>query len=283
MLQIVFVKWGTRYDARLVNRHVAAITANATCDLRFICITDNAEADLDPRIETRPFPKFAVPHEQLKPGCRLKLSMFKEGMLDPNVPAVFFDLDTLIQGDVNRMREHVLAKGGISIMPNHYIQWWPIQRQVRKVFPNKYYFGNSSMIGFMPRDYTFLFDQFNEEIIQPRPECDDGKKLTVDERFISYAARDTLRVFPNTLAVKFAEEYMLPIARLEAWRSKLPWVAKRRENLIAVTFVSDDLKPDKLIEMQNGTLVRYKKVCVRWAFPTYTQYWQEAKGVVRAA
>ncbi|MEM9643775.1 MAG: hypothetical protein AAF989_02180 [Planctomycetota bacterium] len=275
MIQIAFVKWGTRYGASTINRHVRAILEHATCDVKFVCITDRADPDIDARVETRGFPPFVAPMDYLKIGCRLKLSIFADGVLDPDLPTVFFDLDTMICGDVNRLREHVESKGGISMLQNHFLQWWPYQHLARRFSPECYYFANSSVIGFKPREYGFLYDAFNQQVVDALPSEEIDKKYHSDERFISYNARETLRVFPNNLVVKFAEEFMTPHVAMEETRRLLPWVSRRREQLVAITFVSEGLKPDQLVKLKRGDVIRYKHVAAKWNHETFSDYWRE--------
>jgi hypothetical protein len=259
-----------------INRHVKAVCKNSTTDVSFVCITDHAESGLDPIVRTVPFPEFKAPFDSLKKGCRLKLSIFAKDIIDPNLPTVFLDLDTLICGDVRGLESYIHKHRGISILQNHYVQWWPYQSLVRRLAPNAYYFGNSSAIGFYPRDYHFLFEEFNRVVDRDIDVSELPKKYHSDERFISYAARDTLRVFPNRLIVKFAEEYMAPFLALESIRKNLPWIKRRRKNLVAVTFVSDALKPHVLVNLKRGDVIRYKKLVAKWDHQEYSQYWCEA-------
>ncbi len=272
MLQVVFVKWGTRYGAEMVNRPVRAIQKHASCDLRFVCITDDDQSAFDPAIVTRPFPQFTAPFDQLKGGCRLKMSMFAPGILEDGIPALFLDLDTLIRGDVARVRDHIVRFGGIHLMRSHYLQWWKVQKWVGPAIGNKYYHGNSSAVGFMPENYHWLFDQFNRTVVG-NPSEDGVKTFGVDDRFISCYCRDTLRVFPTSLMVKFSGEYMSPFHAAESLKSQLPWVKARRRDQVAVTFAGDALKPDKLVSMTRGDEVRYKWLKTRWDYKEFQDYW----------
>lgn len=277
MLQIVFVKWGTRYGADTVNRSVRAIRQHATCDLRFVCITDDDQSKFDPEVITKPFPKCVAPMDHLKRGCRLKLSMFAPGILEPGVPALYFDLDTMIRGDVARVRDHILRYGGIHLMKSHYLQWWKVQNWITPLIGGKYYHGNSSAVGFLPDNYYWLFDKFNEKIVG-RPIENQVKTLIIDDRFISCHCRDTLRVFPTSLLVKFSGEYMSPFHAAETLKGHLPWVKARRAGQVAVTFAGDALKPDKLVKLDRGDEIRYKRLKTRWEHDEFRDYWTAQVG-----
>jgi hypothetical protein len=272
MLQIVFVKWGTRYGADMINRPVRAILKHASCDVRFVCVTDDDQANFDPEVVTKPFPTFTAPLSHLKGGCRLKLSMFAPGILQEGVPALFLDLDTLVRGDVARVRDHITNYGGIHLMRSHYLQWWKVQKWVGPAIGNKYYHGNSSAVGFMPENYYWLFDQFNKTVVGD-PNENLSKTLGVDDRFISCYCRETLRVFPTSLMVKFSGEYMSPFHAAESFRSRLPWVRARRQGQVAVTFAGNDLKPDKLVSLGQGDEIRYKWLKTRWNYEEFQEYW----------
>ena len=116
-----------------------------------------------------------------------------------------------------------------------------------------------------------MFDDFNRlvgSVEGPVP-----KRLQTDERFISYFARDRLRVHSRRLGVKFHWEYMLPVAFLEAIRRRLPWVARRRRGLVAIAFEGETLKPWMIAAAKPGDIFRYRRLFVRWAYPELTDYW----------
>lgn len=266
------MKWGTRYGADTVNRSVRAVQKHASCDLSFVCITDDDQSKFDPAVVTKPFPKFTAPYDHLKRGCRLKVSMFAPGILQPGVPALFFDLDTLIRGDVARVCEYIQRYGGIHLMRSHYLQWWKVQKWAGPLLGGKYYHGNSSAVGFMPENYYWLFDKFNEMVVGD-PAENQTKSLAIDDRFISYHCRETLRVFPTSLLVKFSGEYMSPFHHAERLRSNLPWVRSRRAGQVAVTFAGESLKPDKLVKLNRGDEVHYKWLKTRWEHDEFQEYW----------
>ena len=101
------------------------------------------------------------------------------------------------------------------------------------------------------------------------------KRLATDERFISYAARDRLRVHSRRIAVKFHWEFMAPWPFLETVRRRLPWVVRRRRGLVAVAFEGDNLKPWRLSAVRPGEIVTHRHLRVRWAYPEFADYWRE--------
>ena len=274
LLQAVCVKWGTKYGVDEVNRLSRAINRHASVPVRFICVTDEPDDAYDPGIELKPFPTFALPFDEMKRGCRLKLAVFSPGLLDPDVPAMLFDLDAAVLGDVARIAEQIERKPALYLLNNQALPLWRVQRRFRRFLGERYYAGNSSVVAFMPGEFGTLFDDFNRLVGSfegPVP-----KRLQTDERFISYAARDRLRVHSRRLAMKFHWEFMVPFAFLETLRRRLPWVARRRRRLVAIAFEGESLKPWMIAAAKPGDVFRYRKLFVRWAYPDLSSYWGDA-------
>jgi hypothetical protein len=275
MLQVVFVKWGVRYSLDWVQRHVQAIKRHATCDVRFVCITDEVDRETTCNsIRLVPFPDFTASREYLKQGTRLKLSVFRQGILEEGIPALVIDLDTSVVGDVSKFATLIAKHRGIHMMTGHYLPWWRIQNLLPRPFLSKYYHANGSAMGFMPEDYYWLFDRFNS-LVTGQPMHELPKCMKVDDRFISWSCKESLRVFPLSLITKYSHEYMFPSLMLEDIRSKMPWVRKRREKLVAVSFPGLDMKPDELAKMPVGSAIRHKRVVGRWNQTTLRNYWLE--------
>jgi len=201
------------------------------------------------------------------------MAIFSPGILDEGIPALYLDLDTLVRGDVARVRDHIRAHSGIHMLKSHYVPWWPIQHWAGPLIGNKYYHANSSAIGFYPENYYWLFDRFNTIVVGDSSET--SKTLRCDDRFISCYCRDTLRVFPASLVTKFSAEYMSPSHVYEQVRSRLPWVQSRRQRQVAVTFAGAALKPEMLTKLKLGDEVRYKRLKTYWNHLDFQNYWTE--------
>jgi hypothetical protein len=271
-MQILCVRWGSQYGPDSVNRLYRAIAKHTRVPFRFICITEG-DGDYDAGIELRPFPQFSVPIDRLKSGCRLKLSVFEPGLLEHGVPAILFDLDTMVRGDVARIARQVARRPALYMMHNNRLPIWRFQKRFRRWLGDYSYFGNSSVLAFYPEPFEFVFDAFNRAIAatpEPVP-----KRLVSDDRFLSHAARDKVRVLSRRIAVKFADEYATPFTFTERLRRLLPWTARRRRQLVAVTFVGEALKPWLIASLKEGDLVQYKRRRVRWDFPDYSAYWRD--------
>lgn len=283
MLQVVCLSWGTKYGPEVINYLQAEAVRLSSRPVRFVCITD-APRDLHADIVQKQFPAFALPFEEMKFGCRAKLAMFAPGMLEPDLPTVYLDLDTALLGDPAKLVVELERHRGMFMLMNHYVQWWKLPKAIKKLAGSRYYFGNSSILAFYPGEMEHIYTRFNEEIARVAGE--PPKRLASDERFISYSNRDNLRVFPTSLANKFAEEYMMPLPWMEDIRKRLPWVKARRDGLVAMTFVSEGLKSDRLIAFKTGDLLRYKRASVYWNeadHGRYSDYFRRANGAQEQA
>ena len=110
VVNVVTMKWGTKYDSEYVNKIYRGIERNTSKKFNFICFTDNSEG-LDQRIEVR---------EILEDWKRLvcKSTMFSdlhklEGL------NFFIDLDMIITGNLDEILSY---KGNFALMCTDQIQ-----------------------------------------------------------------------------------------------------------------------------------------------------------------
>ena len=279
MIQIVLVKWGDRYGPPHVNGLSRIISSHTEAPLRFVCITDDA-AGLDPEIAIRPFPDMHMPEELLRTGCLRKLSMFVEGVLEPGLRTLYFDLDTAVLGDVAKLAACLDRDRGLYMLSNHYMQHWKLRPVYRRFSPETYYFGNSSVLAYYPEDYYALAADFIAGFPSVHAEAERSgipkpRHWRTDERWISYHARDTLRVFPDPLAARFQDAYMAPSFWLSDLRDRLPGNHARRMGRVALTFSGKDNKPERLARIEDGDPVVKGRLRTRWRYPELKRYWQE--------
>lgn len=281
MLQMVLVKWGNRYGPPHVNGLFGIMRDGTAAEVRCVCITDDG-AGLDPDIRIAPFPDLGLPPEFLNTGCLRKLSMFARGVLEPGLRTLYFDLDTAVLGDVGRLAACLDRARGIYMLSNHYVPHWRLRPLLRHVAPESYYFGNSSVLAYYPEDYYFLAEDFAREIPAVRAEAErtgrpKPKQYRTDERWISYRARNTVRVFPNHLAARFQDSYMTPWFWMSALRDRLPWERRLRAARVALTFSGKDNKPDRLARIADGDVVQKGGLKTRWRYPELSRYWAELR------
>ena len=211
-MQVILVKWGTKYSASYVNGLRAAIERRSSTDIRFVCITDDG-AGLDDGFIVRPFPNFGVPLPELTRGCLPKVAMFERGVAEPGRPAVFIDLDSAVIGDMARLGAWIEQERVLHMLTRYAVPIWRVRGLAKALMPNRPYIGNTSVVGFYPEDHYQIFDSFMDEL-EPTYRANGnsregmGKRFIDDERWISWGARDELRVWPRDLATKFTEEFI---------------------------------------------------------------------------
>lgn len=110
-INIITVKWGDAFSADYVNILFDAIKRNTTKECKFICFTDNPSG-IDDYIETRPLPEGTS-------GWWNKLYLFsKEAGLSDGAQNFFFDLDTLIIGNID---DYIGYSGDFMMLRDMYV------------------------------------------------------------------------------------------------------------------------------------------------------------------
>lgn len=97
MINIVCVKWGTKYGPEYVNRLHAAVSRHVTVPYQFFCFTDDANG-LTPGIQAYPLPRSDIE------GWWNKMYLFSnQNELPMGQQILYIDLDTLITGNIDHM------------------------------------------------------------------------------------------------------------------------------------------------------------------------------------
>ena len=118
------------------------------------------------------------------------------------------------EGSITQLQKPEMEKtGGMYMCRGHYIPWWRAMPLARLLVKNYYYYGNSPIMAFYPREFAGLPDAFKKEFGYVRwrgitHKWPLDRICKTDERFISYFARGKTRVFSRALASKFTTEYM---------------------------------------------------------------------------
>ncbi|PIR33705.1 MAG: hypothetical protein COV36_02215 [Alphaproteobacteria bacterium CG11_big_fil_rev_8_21_14_0_20_44_7] len=93
-VNIICMKWGTKYGPEYVNRLYSMVSRNLTVPHRFVCFTDDVKG-LEKGIETFPMPEIYVP-EKNRVSPWMKLSLLGETLGDLEGQSLFLDLDIVI-------------------------------------------------------------------------------------------------------------------------------------------------------------------------------------------
>lgn len=95
MINIVCLKWGTKYGPEYVNRLYAGVKRNTTVDFKFHCFTEDT-TNVNHEVITHP-----LPYGTLE-GWWNKLYLFSDDLPIPKGETIFFiDLDTLITSNID--------------------------------------------------------------------------------------------------------------------------------------------------------------------------------------
>ena len=282
MLQIAFVKWGTKYGPNYVNGLMDAISSRTNRTLKFVCVTDDGNG-LSSDIEVMPFPDLGLPRQTLidSGNCKLKLSIFAKGVLDPDLKTVYLDLDTAVFGDIGILADHLDRHRTLHALANHFVPHWRTP-WISWVTPEKCYFINSSVSTFYPGDHHDIAQDYASEYPAVHQAMKPGEKvpwhLKSDENYVSYHERGKLRAFTRSLAASFQDVYMTPSLQLSGLQDRLSWVKARRAKRVVLTFHGGSLKPEKLFELKGGEIVRAGHLVARWNYPELTSYWAKIVG-----
>lgn len=245
------ILWGDKYDVALVNRLLDAIARNAATQPRFVLLSDRDRPGLDPRATLRMLPEFWLKPDFLVWGCHAKLAMFEPGMLEPDLPAVYVDLDTVVSGDLSRAPGLLPDDSAIMLLQSAVLPLGAIGRVIwRLTGGRRYARGNSSLVIFHPRRHHSIAAQFRALWVE-----NGGfgfRPMSADERFISWSAQAVVEAIPSDFAVKLPAEFMSRLNISNYIWALLPWVRRRRDNLVAVTLCGMEVKPEALLALPEG-------------------------------
>lgn len=275
MIQVVFVKWGKKYGPHYIKGLLAAIRRHTEEEIRPLCITDDP-AGLPEDVTTVPFPDFGLPLDDLIGfgGCFPKLSIFAEGILEPDLKTIYFDIDTAVLGDVARLTELLDDHPCLYGLANHIVPTWRTPR-LQKYTADGHFFINSSVMVFYPRRHGSIFTDFLEQYPEYLSKEKRNRKrplpMISDERFISEHEKGSLRGIPFRLGGSFQNLYMGPMETTVKW---FPWLMRERAGVV-LTFHGEQLKPERVAGFVVGQEVRQNKFSTVWQHPQFTAYWTE--------
>ncbi len=171
-INILTLKWGTKYGPEYVNRLHAGVSRHLPRDFRFLCFTDDA-TDIRPEVEIYPLPDFDVPKDWLLTPW-LKLALFRNGLADLSGSSLFLDLDVLIVGSLLDL--FTFEPECRCIIRD----WeWPHQRLLRRQGVS----GNSSAFRFDAGQSQDVLDRFMAE----RDDALSRYRRLVDQRYLTEA------------------------------------------------------------------------------------------------
>jgi hypothetical protein len=250
---LVLVVFGDLYSTSDVNHLVESVLKfSKGCD-EIILITDKVREHLRPEIRQKSFPDFFNRDLFFRPGYVAKLSLFSKNVLPVDKTCVYLDLDTVVFGDIGKIANLVSSRDDMFILPSVFWEISAFTRLLTKLTFGRFYkVGNSSIMAYHSGGELNISAEFEKLFIQDRDQND--AKFKIDDIFISWCARYIIKPVPRSLGVMFRKE-LLARSRMILWlRANLWFSNKRRKNLVAVTLNGVDLKPERLLALEDGKL-----------------------------
>ncbi|WOI52793.1 glycosyltransferase family 2 protein [Parvularcula sp. LCG005] len=147
-VNVICMKWGTRYPAFYVNRLYAGVCRHLSRPFRFVCFTDD-RTGLDPRIEALPLPDMTLPDSYRWTPWR-KISVWQYPLAGLEGDCLFLDVDLVITGSLDEMFDH--EPGKYCVIEN----WTQPGEGI----------GNTSVFRFRAGAYPQVYDGFVENPVR---------------------------------------------------------------------------------------------------------------------
>lgn len=218
-INIVCMKWGTKYGPEYVNILRAMVGRNLSYPHRFVCFTDD-RTGIERDIECQPLPPCNVPckpetEEWRKISPWRKVSLFAPQLGDLVGLTLFLDLDLLITGPLEPFFD---LPGEFCIIHN----WTQRDRKV----------GNSSVFRFTAGAHPEIFEKYNAD--------PDALANTYDNEqiYVSHMLEDKLVWWPEEWVRSFKRHSMPGGIRNWFITPKMP------ENCNILVFHGDPNPPD---------------------------------------
>ena len=155
MINIVCVKYGTKYDHTWVNRLYKMVKENCSLPFIFYCMTDNTDY-LDPYIET-----IYIDHSLDLDSYWWKMCIFDNIYAFNDVPTIYFDLDTIIQKNIDYFATEIYDPKKLAIPYTEVVPWQEINDPYQKDAPTGV---NSSIMIFNPRESNVIRNAFMDNM-----------------------------------------------------------------------------------------------------------------------
>lgn len=259
--QCVMLCWGNKYSTDLIANLITHIQQHSQQQAQFVLITDSIKPELSSiqSLTQVLLPEYFNQALFKQSGCQAKLAMFERGVLPSDLPAIYIDLDTVVLGDLSRALQYLDTPKTVALFQSAILPFGKISQTIAQISNKRFYArGNSSIVVFQPNQCFYIAEQFKsycQRYLCIEQHSFGFKPLRADERFISWIAQNNVRALSNRFAVKFPTEFMFPFKGWLSIRAQLPWVIRRRQQLIAITLNGLDIKPEKLQSLQDGDVI----------------------------
>ncbi len=209
----ICTKWGDKYTSEEVNALFAAVARNTSGDVRFFCLTDDAQG-LAPWIEALPLEatplqkriEAAQPNLRRSAGALRKVAVFSPDLIsDLDGPLLCLDIDVLITGSMDALFEYMPDK---VCMPPPFKARSHIETR-----------GEGSVIRFDPKIHGFLYSEIDENTEEALVFSKGS-----EQRYTSMTAArfDALENYPSEWVVSFTRNCRPPLPLNLFMQPRLP-------------------------------------------------------------
>lgn len=181
MVTVVCTRWLDAFPTSYVRLLRNAVRENLHRPHRFICVTDNPGALRRDGIEAARMPDMGIPLQYQKKGCWPKLGIFAPGVLPPQSPTLYLDLDLLVRDRLDAFFDRIEASGGFHALR----EWNPTLWSFLPVSLRPDRGVQGSILGFIPREQEWIYHDFmdrREAITGGYPLDQDYLTETVKDR-----------------------------------------------------------------------------------------------------
>lgn len=239
VVNIICMKWGTKYGAEYVNKLYGMVARNMSRQFRFICLTDDNTGFRD-EVESFSLPELALPDGAPERGWN-KLTTFISPLHDIQGKTLFLDLDVIIVG----------ALDGFFDLPDDFY--------IIRDFVRTDGTGNSSVYLFEAGKYVDIIEYFRENF-----EAIKAKHRNEQEYLSHYLLeKSTLSYWPKGWCVSFKYDCLPGVWGSWFSESKVPSGAK-------IVIFHGNPNPDDALVGKSGKFYRRVKPAT-WI----SNYWQE--------
>lgn len=175
-VNILCLKYGTRYSAEYVNKLYAGVRRHLDQDFQFHCCTDDP-ADLHPDILTIELPD----NPGIKrswPDILVKLMLTRNGLGGLSGPTLFLDLDIVITGSIDCFFDYA---PGRYCMIHNWVNWR------KKLLGRRPAVGNSSIFRF---DAGPQSDEIYQTFLKEMHRAEDFSQFNTEQAFMTYAMKN---------------------------------------------------------------------------------------------
>lgn len=213
---VICLKHGTKYGPEYVNKLYNMVKRHLSVPFNFYCFTEDS-AGLNSEIKTVPLPK-----SNTIAGWWWKPYIFKSGHFPDGDTNLFFDLDMVIVGNIDKL---------FSYLPNEFVGLEDVSRVFKRVPPKL----GSAVLRWPSNHYTKIWEDL---------ETNPGltKRFPGDQDWIWETYKGVIKFFPET------------------WIQSYKWEIRQREELVRVngknvfkTVRSPSVNPDCAVIAFHGT------------------------------